>query len=438
MIASMKQKVDALVVGGGIAGLQAALDLADQDYQVLVVEKSPSIGGRMIALSKVFPTLDCASCITTPKMSAASRHKNITLMTDSEVLRVEAGAKGAPSTVTVRKNPRFVDLSTCIGCSLCEYACPVERPDPFEWEMGATKAIAVPFTNAIPPKAVLDPAWCTACGACAAVCPTDAIDFAQRAEEMEFEAGTVIMASGFDMNATTIKPQYRAAESSNVLNPLQLERLLAPHGPYGRVVRPSDGKVPDNIAFVLCAGSRDKSIGVSYCSRVCCMYSIKQAMLLSGAVPMAEITIYYMDIRAFGKGYEQFFQNAKAMGIHFTKGKVARLDPVESGNLQLRVESLEDGRLLENRHDLVILAQGIIPRADAGGLGIALDHDGFMKCPDPVAPTHTAAEGVFAAGCVAGPKDIVDTIVEASAAASEASQHLLRTQQPATGSGHGT
>ncbi len=437
MIAPAQQKVDALVVGGGIAGLQAALDLADQDYRVLVVEKGPSIGGRMIALSKVFPTLDCASCITTPKMSSASRHPNITLMTDSEVLHVTPGANGAPSRVKVRKNPRFVDLNLCIGCSLCEYACPVERPDGFEWDLGATKAIAVPFTNAIPPKAVLDPAWCTACGSCATVCPTDAIDFSQRAEEIEIEAGTVVMATGFDLNSKALKPQYNAAQHPNILNPLELERLLAPHGPYGRVLRPSDGKIPDNIAFVLCAGSRDRSIGVPYCSRVCCMYSIKQAMLLSGAVPMAEITIYYMDIRAFGKGYEQFYQNAKAMGIYFTKGKVARIDPTENDNVVLRVESLEDGRLLENRHDLVILAQGIVPRPDAAGLGIELAHDGFIQCADPVAPTRTQGEGVFAAGCVAGPKDIVDSIVEASAAASEAAQHLTRpgVQPAAAGEG---
>ena len=426
MIAPSQQKVDALVVGGGIAGLQTALDLADQDYKVLVVEKEASIGGRMIALSKVFPTLDCASCITTPKMSSASRHPNITIMTDTEVLKVTQGTEGKPSRVKVRKNPRFVDLDLCIGCSLCEYACPVERPDPFEWGLGSTKAISVPFTNAIPPKAILDPEWCTACGACAMVCPTDAIDYGERAQELDIEAGTVVMATGFDLNPVTVKKEYRASESANILNPLELERLLAPHGPYGRVLRPSDGKIPDNIAFVLCAGSRDKSIGVPYCSRVCCMYSIKQAMLLSGAVPMAEITLYYMDIRAFGKGYEQFYQNAKAMGITFTKGKVARIDPVDNDNLKLRVESLEDGRLLENEHDLVILAQGIVPRADADGLGVVLDHDGFVKCADPVAPTKTEGEGIFTAGCAAGPKDIVDSIVEASAAASEAAQHLIR------------
>jgi heterodisulfide reductase subunit A len=344
-------------------------------------------------------------------------------------LEIDPAGKGRPARVKLRRNPRYVDMDLCIGCSICEYACPVEMPDDFELGMGMTKAIKVPFTNAIPPKAVLDPDWCTACGVCSTACPTDAIDFGQKPQEETYEAGAVVMATGFAMNKTTVKPQYNGERSANILDPLQLERLLAPHGPYGRVLRPSDGKVPDNIAFVLCAGSRDQSIGVPYCSRVCCMYSIKQAMLLAGSVPMAEITVYHMDIRAFGKGYEQFYQNSKAMGIQFNRGKVARIDPVGDDNLKLRVESLEDdGRVLENEHDLVILAQGIIPRPDMAGLGMDLEHDGFVSCPDPLAPTRSSGEGVFVAGCAAGPKDIVDSIVEAGAAASEAASYLAGTR----------
>ena len=327
---------DGVIVGGGIAGLQAALDLADQDYRVLVVEQESSIGGKMIGLSKVFPTLDCSSCITTPKMSAAAHHPNIQIRTSTTVEAIES-RDGVRQVHLVRK-PTYVVDSLCIGCRLCEYACPVEYPDSFEEGLGAQRAIAVPFTNAIPQKAVLNPDYCIACGACIRACPTDAIRFEQQVEHQTVDARAVIIATGFRLNSTRLKPQYNAHRSSNIITPLQLERLLAPHGPYGRVLRPSDGKIPERVAFVLCAGSRDQSIGVPYCSRVCCMYSIKQAMLLSGSLPMADLTIYYMDIRAFGKGYEQFYQNAKAMGINFVKGKVARIEPVEEGDLALRLE----------------------------------------------------------------------------------------------------
>lgn len=377
-ISEGKTRYDAVVVGAGIAGLQAALDLADQNYKVLVVEKEASIGGKMIALSKVFPTLDCASCITTPKMSAAAHHKNITLMTHTVVDAVSP-ANGGHRLALTRK-PLYVDTSLCIGCRLCEYDCPVEYPDAFEEDMGAVRAIAVPFTNAIPQYAVLNPDYCIACGACAKVCPTDAIKYDQQDEKLTIDAGAVVLATGFKLNATTLKPQYNAARSKNILSPMQLERLLAPHGPFGRVVRPSDGKIPGNIAFVLCAGSRDQSIGVPYCSRVCCMYSIKQAMLLSGSLPTADLTIYYMDIRAFGKGYEQFYQNAKAMGINFVKGKVARVNPTNDGDLTLRVELEEDGgRVAENQHDLVILASGIMPQLEApDALGAEKEGDGLV------------------------------------------------------------
>ncbi len=418
---------DALVVGGGIAGLQSALDLADQGLTVLVVERQSSIGGHMIALSKVYPTLDCASCITTPKMSAAAHHPNITILTNTEVEAIESS--DGSHRVRLLQKPTYVNFDKCIGCRLCEYACDTEYPDPFEEGLGTVRAIAVPFTNAIPQKAVLDAEHCGTCGTCARVCPTDAIEFDQQPRTLTIRTDAVIVASGFQLNATTVKPQYNARLSKNIISPLTLERLLAPHGPYGRVLRPSDGKIPGSVAFVQCAGSRDESIGVSYCSRVCCMYSIKQAMLLSGSLPLADITIYYMDIRAFGKGYEQFFQNAKAMGVSFVRGKVARIDPVDDGDLSVHVESTEDAEnpLQEHRHDLVVLAQGMIPGWDPSrATPVACASDGFVATPALTAPTATVAPGIFVAGTAAGPKDIVDTIAEAGAAAMQASQYLYQ------------
>ena len=418
---------DALIVGGGIAGLQSALDLADQGLQVLVVERQSSIGGHMIALSKVYPTLDCASCITTPKMSAAAHHPNIQILTNTEVEAIES--RDGAHQVRLLQKPTYVNFDKCIGCRLCEYACDTEYPDPFEEGLGAVRAIAVPFTNAIPQKAVLDAAHCGTCGTCARVCPTGAIEFDQQPRHLTIRTDAVIVASGFQLNAVTVKPQFNAHRSRNIIAPITLERLLAPHGPYGRVLRPSDGKMPSSIAFVQCAGSRDESIGVPYCSRVCCMYSIKQAMLLSGALPLADITIYYMDIRAFGKGYEQFYQNAKAMGINFVRGKVARIHPVDGGDLAVQVESTENAESpMELRsHDLVVLAQGMIPGwMPADSTPVACASDGFVATPALTAPTATTAPGIFVAGTAAGPKDIVDTIAEAGAAAMQASQYLYQ------------
>jgi heterodisulfide reductase subunit A len=420
---------DALVVGGGIAGLQSALDLADQGFQVAIVDKDASIGGKMIRLSKVFPTLDCASCITTPKMAAAAHHDNISLFTYCDIDSLDRQTDVITAAVTQR--PRYVDAQKCIGCRQCEYNCPVYVADDEQGGFSATKAISIPFSNAIPQTAVLDVENCMLCGKCAKVCPTDAVDYFQQPETFDIQAKTAILATGFDITPLENKQQYGNGNIPNVITALQMERLLAPHGPYNRVLRPSDGMEPDSIAYIQCAGSRDKSMGVSYCSRVCCMYAIKQAMLLSGSLPLADITIYYMDIRAFGKGYEQFYQNAKAMGIEFVKGKVASIGEGENGSVALRYEAQNGVGVSTVDHDLVVLSLGMIPGWNPQGVcPVSADSDQFIKTIQPkLAPTLTDMEGVFVAGAAAGPKDIVDTITESGAAAMEAAKYMERTRQ---------
>jgi heterodisulfide reductase subunit A len=419
---------DALVVGGGIAGLQSALDLADQGFQVAIVDKDASIGGKMIRLSKVFPTLDCASCITTPKMAAAAHHDHIRLFTCCDIVSMDRQAGMVRAAVTQR--PRYVDAQKCIGCRQCEYNCPVYVADDEQGDFSATKAISIPFSNAIPQTAVLDVDNCMLCGKCAKVCPTDAVDYFQQPENLVIQAKTAILATGFDITPLADKQQYGNGNIPNVITALQMERLLAPHGPYNRVLRPSDGMEPDSIAYIQCAGSRDKSMGVSYCSRVCCMYAIKQAMLLSGSLPLADITIYYMDIRAFGKGYEQFYQNAKAMGIEFVKGKVASIGEGENSAVSLRYEAQNGEGVTTVDHDLVVLSLGMIPGWNPQGVcPVSADSDRFIKTIQPkLSPTLTDMEGVFVAGAAAGPKDIVDTITESGAAAMEAVKYLERTR----------
>jgi heterodisulfide reductase subunit A len=424
MASTQTQKFDALVVGGGIAGLQAALDLADQAFHVAVVEKGPSIGGKMIRLSKVFPTLDCASCITTPKMAAAAHHDNIDIFTCCSLQSLTRN--GSVLTASLTRQPRYVDPEKCIGCRKCEYQCPVLVPDDEQGGFSARKAIRIPFSNAIPQIAVLDTENCMLCGKCEKICPTQAIDYFQKPYDFVIEAHSAILATGYEMTSPADKPQYGMGQIPNVIDALQMERLLAPHGPYNRVLRSSDGKEPDTIAFVQCAGSRDRSMGVSYCSRFCCMYAIKQAMLLSGALPLAEIRIYYMDIRAFGKGYEQFYQNAKAMGIEFVKAKVARIDPGENGSVTVWYEDQNGEGMVTMEHDLVVLSMGVVPAWNPVGIcPVSKASDQFIRSLRPkISPTLTDMEGVFAAGAAVGPKDIVDTIAEAGAAAMEAGKYM--------------
>ena len=421
--------VDALVVGGGIAGLQAAIDLADQNFKVAVVEKDASIGGKMIRLSKVFPTLDCSSCITTPKMAAAAHHENITILTYCNLNSLKRD--GNHLMASIIQKPRYVDPEKCIGCRRCEYDCPVYVSDEEQGGFSARKAVYIPFSNAIPQIAIVDTEHCMLCGKCEKACPTAAIDYFQKPIDFTIKAKTAVLATGFELTTLEDKPQYGLGKIPNVIDALQMERLLAPHGPYNRVLRPLDGMEPDSVAYVQCAGSRDKSMGVSYCSRVCCMYAIKQAMLLSGSLPLADITIYYMDIRAFGKGYEQFYQNAKAMGIEFVKAKVAALDAGENGSVTVRYEAQDGVGVTMANHDLVVLSLGMIPGWNPKGVcPVSSASDKFIKTIQPkISPTLTDMDGVFTAGAAAGPKDIVDTITEAGAAAMEASKYLIELQK---------
>ena len=422
-------QVDALVVGGGIAGMQSALDLADQGYQVALVEREASIGGKMITLSKVFPTLDCCSCITTPKMSAVAHHENIQLLTYCEVQGVSVNGSGYAARVI--KKPRYVDEEACTGCRQCEYACPIHLPNPFDMDLGATRAVRVPFSTAVPQTAVLDIENCLLCGKCEKVCPADAIDFTQKPEEFEIDTTAIILATGFEVTPRGAKKEYGAGKLHNVIDGLMMERLLAPTGPYGRILRPGDGREPESIAYIQCAGSRDQTLGVEYCSRVCCMYAIKQAMLISGSLPLADITIYYMDIRAFGKGYEQFYANAKAMGVEFVRGKVASITEDEDQNPVVRVELVEEGsQVVERTHDLVVLSVGMIPAYDPRAVyGISKDVDGFVSLVTPnISPCETARPGIFVTGTAGGPMDIVDSIVMAGAAAAEAAAYIYSQQ----------
>ena len=426
-MAKIKERYDGLVLGGGIAGMQAALDLAGQGYDVLLVEKEPSIGGVMVGLNKVFPTLDCSSCICTPRMAETAHHERITLQAYTEVEEIRREGDGFR--VKLIKKPRYVVEEDCIGCSKCELACTMLAPHEFDYGLGARGGIYIPHGNAIPQVAVLDPNYCIFDGACARACPTDCIDFTQLPEEVNVEVGAVIIATGLKVTPMNAKKEYGGGKHLNVMNPLAMERVQSSNGPYGRVLRPSDGKIPRRIAYVQCAGSRDRSIGIPYCSRVCCMYSLKQALLLRHYIHDVEVTLYHMDIRAFGKGYEQFYRRTMNEGVRVIKGKVATINEVENNDLVVRVELLDEGgRVDEHRYDMVVLAQGLIPAWHARGV-VACDEasDGFLTTPEgKINPSFTTLAGVYVAGVAAGPKDIPDAIVEAGEAAMAVAGRLQR------------
>jgi heterodisulfide reductase subunit A2 len=420
---------DVLVIGGGIAGGEAALNLANNGLTVLIVEKDLSVGGKMILLSKVFPTLDCSACITTPKISEIARHRNITIFTGSEVRKIGKKNENDFEADLIR-HPRYVDAEKCTGCQLCEEACPVVVPDGYQFNLVGRKAAFIPFSIANPRAAAIDIESCTLCGACEKACPPGCIDFTQEPEEYHIKVRSVIIATGFRLFDPLLIPRYGYGLHKNIITSMQMERQLAPTRPFNTILRPGDGKVPCKIAYVLCSGSRDASVGNPVCSQICCMYSIKQAQLLMGALPMADVTIYYLNIRSFGKGFEEFYEQAKGMGVSFVKGKIGKISENPNGDLLLRYEDINENRVKEKVHDMVVLSVGIVANRDVSsffGEGLLkLDPYNFVSQPDQLLrPAKTSIDGVFVAGTASGPMDIPDSILSSGSASAETISYII-------------
>lgn len=428
-ITTVKVEPATLVVGAGIAGINAALDLANSGYKVYLVEKSPTVGGHMAQLDKTFPTMDCSSCITTPKMSEVARNKNIELMTYSEVVSLDGYVGNFQA--RIEKYPHYIDQDSCTGCGHCVDICPVETGNEFELGMKPRKAIYLSFPQAVPGEYTIDMNHCIKCGICAEACPTDSVRYDDKPEYVDIKIGTIILATGYDPYDATRMHQYGFGRYKNVINALQMERLLSSYGPTaGKVKRPSDLKEPESIVWVQCVGSRDfTGRGRKYCSRVCCMYATKQARSYKEKHPNAQIFIFYIDLRAFGKGYEEFYNDtAKNYGIKFIRGRVAEILEGENDNVIIRAEDTTLQRPLELEVDMVVLSIGLEPRADIDDIARIFNvtatktEDGFLMEAHPkLRPVDTLTEGIFVAGNVVGPKDIPDTVAQAKAAASSAS-----------------
>ncbi|MEM1675237.1 MAG: CoB--CoM heterodisulfide reductase iron-sulfur subunit A family protein [Desulfurococcaceae archaeon] len=418
-----------LVIGGGIAGITAALDIASAGIPVVLVEKTPSIGGKMAMLSETFPTLDCAQCILTPKMAEVARNPGIKLYTLSEVIDVE-GFVGNYR-VRILKYPRKVDPSKCTVCSFCERVCPVKVPSEFNRGLSFRKAIYIPFPQAIPSSYAIDVEHCTKCGACVKVCPVGAINLDEQEEIVEEEVGAIIVATGYDLYQGLKLREYGYGKYRNVIDSLQFERLLSSSGPTGgEIIRPSDGKPVKTIVFIQCAGQRDVN-HLPYCSKICCMYTAKHVLLFKERVPDGNAYVFYIDIRAGGKGYEEFVKRIQdETGAVYIRGRVSRVYEDSSGKLVVEGVDTLSGENIIVKTDLVVLALGMVPTLPpdlASKLKIPIDENGFAQEVHPkLRPVEVATSGVFIAGVIQGPKDISETVVQASASASKALQLVVK------------
>ncbi|OGD37786.1 MAG: disulfide reductase [Candidatus Aminicenantes bacterium RBG_19FT_COMBO_58_17] len=420
----------ALVVGGGISGLQAALDIANTGFEVILVERNPSVGGHMIQLSETFPTLDCSQCILTPKMVEVAKHPKIKLMTYSEVQDV-SGYVGNFK-VKILKKPTYVDPAKCTLCDECTKVCPIVVPNEFDLGLTGRRAIYIPFPQAIPASYTLDDKNCPdpfttiACGKCADVCKPKAIDFDQKPEIIEAEVGVIIVATGFDLYDKENMAEYGFGKYADVLDGLQFERLCSASGPtQGQILRPSDHKEPKEVVFIQCSGSRDPENHCAYCSKICCMYTAKHAMLYKHHVHDGQAYIFYIDIRSGGKGYEEFVQRAvEEDGVLYLRGKVSKVFEEQGKIVVWGVDTLT-GKPIEIAADMVVLAQAMRPSRGAQELAkklkLALDKDGFLAEAHPkLRPVESVTAGMFLAGAAQAPKDIPEAVAQASGAAAKA------------------
>ncbi len=419
-----------LVIGGGVAGIQAALDCAEGGVPVVMVEREATIGGKMAKLDKTFPTVDCSACILGPKMVDVAQHEKITLHAYSEVVDI-SGYVGN-FTVKIRKKTPYVDWSKCTGCGACTEKCPSRNtPDAFNEFTGKTTAITIAFPQAIPKKAVINAPYCRKlqsgkCGICAKICPTGAVNYEMKDEIITETVGSIVAATGYDLMDWTVYEEYGGGKYPDVITALQFERLLSASGPTGgHILRPSDGKEPRSIVFIQCVGSRDKSVGRPYCSSFCCMYTAKQAVLAKDHLPDSQSYVFYMDIRAAGKLYDEFTRRAmEEYGSQYIRGRVSAIYPDGEGSYIVMGADTLMGEPIEIRADMVVLAVGIEASAGAPQLAeklrISYDHYGFfMESHVKLKPVETNTAGVFLAGACQGPKDIPASVAQGSAAAAK-------------------
>ena len=419
----------ALVIGGGISGIQAALDIANSGHEVILVEKSPSIGGHMIQLSETFPTLDCSQCILTPKMVEVSKHEKIKLLTYSEVQEVSGYVGNFKAKIL--KKPTYVDPDLCTLCDECTKVCPVVVESEFELGLTGRRAIYIPFPQAIPATFTLDDTGCPgllpiACGKCADVCDPGAIDFDQKPEIVEEEIGVIVVATGYDLYDKTNMGEYGYGNIPDVMDGLQFERLCSASGPTnGKVIRPSDLKEPKEVVFIQCAGSRDPELHCAYCSKICCMYTSKHALLYKHHVHDGQAYVFYIDIRSGGKGYEEFVQRTvENDGVLYLRGKVSKI--FQDGD-KVKVWGVDTliGKDIEIDAVLVVLATDMRPSEGTEKLAkilkMSLDKDGFFSEAHPkLKPVESVSAGMFIAGAAQAPKDIPEAVAQASGAAAKA------------------